>query len=80
MSNFTQIVSSDRFAIFLCLGKAGGHAVWNYVRVAKPKLPLFHAAAKNGSMDISQYGEILESGWGEKPPFYVEARMKALSA
>lgn len=32
------------------------------------KQPLFKQAIKSGSLDVADYGEVLYSGWGEKPP------------
>jgi hypothetical protein len=45
--------------IWLVRGKDNGQLAWHYV--------LVHQLA-TGSLDVSHYGMILESGWGQDPP------------
>jgi hypothetical protein len=54
--------------IYLSTGTWEGRATWHYVMVDKLKLPLLMGNAKKGSIDITQYGKILFSGFGSAPP------------
>ena len=54
--------------VFLVRGKDRGRAAWHYVLVDNNKRELFLAATKKGSLDIADYGEVLQSGWGQDPP------------
>jgi hypothetical protein len=54
--------------VFLVRGKDRGKAAWHYVLVDKAKKEMFLAAARGGSLDVADYGEVLYSGWGQDPP------------
>jgi hypothetical protein len=54
--------------VYLVRGKDGGQAAWHYVLVDKPKLDAFKRGLATGSLDVSRYGKILYSGWGQDPP------------
>jgi hypothetical protein len=54
--------------IYLVRGKDEGRAAWHFVKVDRAKLASFKQALSTGSLDASEYGEILHSGWGEDPP------------
>jgi hypothetical protein len=54
--------------VYLVRGKDNGRAAWHYVLIDKVKLPLFQKAIRTGALDVSEYGKILYSGWGEDPP------------
>jgi hypothetical protein len=69
-TSFLQTVQFNRpELVFLVRGKdvSGQHA-WYYVLVDRNKRDVF--AARNGaaSVDLSDYGRILYSGFGENPP------------
>ena len=66
------------FKIFLTQGKYLGVYTWHYVKVDMLKLPLLQKAIKSGTLDVSQYGEILYSGWGVNPPDDVRRKVDAL--
>ena len=34
----------------------------------------FHEKIKQGRLDVADYGQVLESGWGEDPPNEVKDR------
>lgn len=53
--------------VYLVRGKDKGMAAWHYVLVDKNKLPLFLKKIESGNIDVSLYGDILYSGWGEDP-------------
>lgn len=53
--------------VYLVRGKDRGMAAWHYVLVDKMKLPLFLNKIKSGNIDVSLYGDVLYSGWGEDP-------------
>ena len=41
---------------------------WHYVLVYKSRLSSFLCKTQGGSLDVAQYGIVLESGWGTEPP------------
>ena len=49
---------------------------WFYLRVVDDKVSAYREKLKTGKMDIRDYGEILESDWGDYPPQDVIAFMK----
>ena len=56
----------ERF--FLFRGKDSGRPVWQYVLVHKPLLGLYLKQPKGASLDVADFGTVLQSGWGENPP------------
>jgi hypothetical protein len=54
--------------VWLVRGKDGGKAAWHYVLLSRSKIALFRRAVQTRSLDVSHYGTILYSGWGEDPP------------
>ena len=36
---------------------------------------MFLAAAKSGSLDVADYGEVLYSGWGQDPPADIKKKI-----
>jgi hypothetical protein len=54
--------------IYLSQGHYEGHSTWHYVKIDALKEPLFKQAIKSGSVDVADFGEVIFSGWGEKPP------------
>jgi hypothetical protein len=68
MAFVDKIQNSLGDLVYLVRGKDAGKAAWHYVLIDKVKLPLFKQKLKSGSLDVSEYGKILYSGWGEDPP------------
>lgn len=62
--------------VYLVRGKDAGRAAWHYVLIDKMKLPLFKQKLKSGSLDVSEYGKILYSGWGDNPPEEIVEEIK----
>ena len=54
--------------VYLVRGKDKGKPAWHYVKVEKHLLGLFLKRAKEGNLDVADYGTVLESGWGNNPP------------
>jgi hypothetical protein len=63
--------------LYLVRGKDNGRPGWHYVLIDKPKLQRFQQALKTGSFDVSHYGKIIDSGWGQSPPPDVVRRITA---
>lgn len=53
---------------YLVHGKDNGQPAWHYVDVEKLKLDCFLDTIVSGSIDVAQYGRVINSGWGHKPP------------
>ncbi len=54
--------------LYLVRGKDRGKPAWHYVMVEKPLLGLFLKRSNGGSLDVADFGTILNSGWGVNPP------------
>ena len=54
--------------IYLVRGKDRGKPAWHYVLVEKLLFGLFLKRTQGGSLDVSDFGKVLKSGWGVDPP------------
>lgn len=63
--------------IFLVKGKdTTNRAAWYYVLVDKAKKDIFENIDGNQPLNLSHYGTILFSGYGEEPPLEMKKRME----
>jgi tetratricopeptide (TPR) repeat protein len=62
--------------IYLVRGKDEGREAWHLVKIARSKLAAFKQELQTRSLDVSEYGDIIRSGWGKDPP---EEVMKELT-
>lgn len=53
---------------YLVRGRLGEKLLWHYLQVDKLKVPLFLKMVKGEHFDITEYGIVLSSGWGDNPP------------
>jgi len=69
-ASFLQAVQSNRpELIFLVRGKdVSGQRAWYYVLVDRNKRDVFSARNGAASVNLTDYGRILYSGFGENPP------------
>ncbi len=76
--SFASSVSSSRTdCIYLVRGNdSTSRAAWYYVMVDKPKKRLFEIDAKRGQIQLTDYGKIIYSGYGENPPDDMKKKMK----
>ena len=49
---------------------------WFYLKINPVKLPEYERKMKEGAMNISDYGQILDSDWGVHPPADVASYMR----
>lgn len=63
-----ETVRDEASLIYLVRGTDEGRPAWHFVKVDRSKLASFKQALSTRSLDTSEYGEILHSGWGEDPP------------
>lgn len=70
------VKSTKSKLIYIITAKADGKPAWYYVQVDEPKHKAFKKQMETGSMDLSAYGKILRSGWGESPPKAVADMME----
>ena len=56
--------------LFIVRGKDRGQPAWHYVLLVDDEdtITAFHKKLKEGSLDVANYGKIIESGWGQDPP------------
>lgn len=62
--------------LYLIRGNSGGRRCWYYVLIEPLKRERFLRAVKAGSLDVSDYGQILYSGFGDDPPEDVEESIR----
>ena len=73
-SSFVEKVKEEKRAaevsrIYLIRGNdSTGRAAWYYFQVDKAKKIRFEVESKRGQIQLTDYGKILISGYGEKPP------------
>lgn len=71
--NFTKMLNErngyrvDDAMIYLVRGKDRGKAAWHYVEVNRSLLSIFLKRTDGGTLDVAQYGRIIQSGWGRDP-------------
>ncbi len=65
-----KLAASRGELVYLVTGNDRGKRAWYYLRVEKLKLPLFLKRLKNQNetFPLLDFGEIVLSGWGERPP------------
>lgn len=68
MSFLEKFENSKGELVYLLRGKDTGRDAWHYILIDKMKLPLFKHALATGTVDATQYGKVLYSGWGTEPP------------
>lgn len=76
--SFASAVSSSRAdCIYLIRGSdSTGRPAWYYLMVDKPKKRLFETDAKRGKIQLTDYGKVITSGYGEDSPQDVKKKMK----
>jgi hypothetical protein len=79
MTSFSQRISSIRKCQNIYLVRGGKddtkQDTWFFIRVENLKINLFLKEIKNGVIDLQEFGEILESGYGQEPPEYIFTKM-----
>ncbi len=76
--SFTRQVEASRADhIFLVRGRdASGQRAWYYLLVDKGKRDMFRSREGVPYLKLTDYGEILFSGFGEEPPADIKQQMK----
>ncbi len=62
--------------IYLLRGYSKGKKAWHLVMVDPIKMKFFLKTYHITSIDVSEYGKVLCSGWGENPPKEVLLKIK----
>ena len=80
MASFAQKLAADnqRRNIYLVTGGKDhtGRPAWYYVQVESNLKMRFERAVRSGAIGLTEYGAILQSGYGEKPPESMREYMK----
>lgn len=76
MSFVLKIIAQDGGAVRYLTATEAGQACWFYLRISEQHYSEYQQKLKQKAMNIRDYGEIVESGWGEYPPEDVIDRMK----
>lgn len=57
-------------------GMSEGKPFWAYMAMQPSGYEAYHAKVSAGeSVDLTVYGEVLQSGWGEEPPEEIRQKM-----
>ena len=62
--------------IYRVRGTDRGRAAWYYVLVDEDKIVDYKNSLKSDTINLENYGTILESGYGEHPPERIEQKIK----
>ncbi len=72
-----RIIRERGNLLYLVTGNdSSGQPAYYYILVDKPKLQPFLAAFTKDDLELTDYGRIIQSGYGEHPPQDVEAEIK----
>ena len=63
--------------VFLVKSNIGTRKAWYYLDVILLRLPLFQRRIGNESLRLTEYGQILFSGWGENPPENIRMQVES---
>ena len=77
MSFVNALEGSNGEKVFLVTGNEDGKPAWYYVKVSKKKMPFYENAIKRGSLDLREYGQIIDAGWGKNPPEKIVKKMES---
>ncbi len=75
----SKIISNRGDYIYLIRGDQDNDKVWIYLMVEQDNIALFQRkleAIGKGEIDLNQHGEMLYSGFGERPPEKVVRDMR----
>jgi len=65
--------------VYLVRGKDRGRPCWHYVMVEKSLLGLFLKRSNGGSLDVTDFGTVVKSGWGENPSESITSGVKVIA-
>lgn len=70
LGDYTWHKKGEGERVYLVRGKDNGKPAWHYVLVVDDEetTEMFLAQIKSGNLDVSDYGQVLKSGWGQNPP------------
>lgn len=77
MSYVKQWIEKQGGNIRLIQGMQQGESCWFYLKVDPFRFKDYQQAVKQPSTCVGDFGEVLESGWGDAPPAEVIQQMKA---
>lgn len=79
-TNFANLVTSSTKSNGLFLVSGGKdkfeREAWYYVKVEPFKESMFQREISKGKINLREYGEVIESGFGTKPPERIKNKMK----
>ncbi|MBN8827225.1 MAG: hypothetical protein J0H68_00780 [Sphingobacteriia bacterium] len=76
MSFIELIQCSFEKYIYLVRGIDANKEAWYYILVDKLKLPIFIKEAQSNEIELTDFGQVLYSGWGKNPPEEIAMKLK----
>ncbi|MBY0406563.1 MAG: hypothetical protein K2Q01_02635 [Rickettsiales bacterium] len=73
----TPVKPAGNQVVRVVAGINQGRPAWWVIRMSKTSWERYRKDIKSPRIDFTQYGEILESGWGAFPPEEVVAMLEA---
>jgi hypothetical protein len=71
-----EVPPRGKYRVYLTQGMFGGIYTWHFVKIEAVKVPLFEKALDSDTIDVAAYGEVLASGFGQKPPEAIARQME----
>ena len=74
---YTWHTKSIANRVYLVRGKDKERPAWHYVLIVDDQetIKKFKEATGSGHLDVADYGQVLESGWGQDPPNDVKEKI-----
>ena len=76
LPKFKKIIQIGKLElVWLIHSKEKGEPCWHYIEVEKNKLRDFKEKLKTGSMELTEYGKVVFSGWGQEPSAEIQEKV-----
>ncbi|NDF13124.1 MAG: hypothetical protein EB060_09980 [Proteobacteria bacterium] len=75
--SFLSKLVDEKNNIFLVTGDDDGLNAWYYVQTDQRKASMLLKEAPGKKTKLTDYGEILDSGWGAMPPRAIQAKYQS---
>ena len=63
-----KIIKSRNHLLRIVTGKSGGREAWWILKLLPAKQEIYKIRVKQNEINLGEFGEILQKGWGSEPP------------